>query len=542
MKAFARTARYDAAIPALALEARRGAGGRGRDLPERACGSICRARSCCATARTRTSARRSTAASSTSVEPLHGKELSYNNVVDVAGRAGADPRLRPDERRALAILKHNTPCGVGQGATPLEAWQRAFATDPESPFGGIIVVEPALRPGARARTVDEIFTEVLIAPDFAPDALEFLRKKKNRRLLRCQPERIDRSEPDVRRVVRRPAGAGARPRARGRRRRAGGDARASRPRTSCARSRFAWRVVKHVKSNAIVFAAADRTLAIGGGADLARRRGARARARRRRASASRSRARCSRATRSSRSRTASRTAIAAGATRRRAARRLDARRRGDRRGRPPRHRDGVHRRAPFPALGADAMRVLVVGGGGREHALAWKIAQQPARRRACWRRPGSDGIARDAQLLPGRRGGRRRRGARARARAKRVDLVVVGPEDAARRRPRRSRCATRASRSSARRARPRSSRASKAFAKEFMAAPRDSDRGASRVFDDARRGARVRARARRALRREGRRARGGQGRRGLRRTGRGASARSTRSWASAASATPARAS
>ena len=68
-----------------------------------------------------------------------------------AGRAGADPRLRPERRRAVAILKHNTPCGVGRARRRSRPGARAFATDPESPFGGIIVVEPALRPGARAR-------------------------------------------------------------------------------------------------------------------------------------------------------------------------------------------------------------------------------------------------------------------------------------------------------------------------------------------------------------------------------------------------------
>ena len=193
---------------------------------------------------------------------------------------------------------------MGQGATPLDAWRAAYSTDPDSPFGGIIVVN---RPFdlALAKDVDEIFTEVLIAPDFTPDALEFLRKKKNRRLLRYRPERIDRSEPDVRHVfggllVQQPdlshenAGAAQVVTAR-------------KPTEDELRAlAFGWKVVKHVKSNAVVFAtrrphARDRRRA-----DLARRRGARGDARRRRASAIRSPARCSRATRSSRSRTDSR--------------------------------------------------------------------------------------------------------------------------------------------------------------------------------------------------------------------------------------------
>ncbi len=123
---------------------------------------------------------------------------------------------------AAAILKHNTPCGVGAGASPLEAYQRAFATDRESPFGGIIVVNRAFDL-ALAREVDEIFTEVLIAPEFTPDALEFLRKKKNRRLLRYRPERIDASQLDWKRVYGGVLRAGARSRGGRSRARARGD-------------------------------------------------------------------------------------------------------------------------------------------------------------------------------------------------------------------------------------------------------------------------------------------------------------------------------
>src|SRR5206468_3909587 len=113
-------------------------------------------------------------------EPLHGKELSYNNVVDIDAALALAEEFRRGPEAAVAIVKHNTPCGVGAGRDPLEAWERAYATDPESPFGGIVV---STRPWtlALARAVDEIFTEVLIAPDFEPDALELLRRKKARR-------------------------------------------------------------------------------------------------------------------------------------------------------------------------------------------------------------------------------------------------------------------------------------------------------------------------------------------------------------------------
>jgi phosphoribosylaminoimidazolecarboxamide formyltransferase/IMP cyclohydrolase len=197
-------------------------------------------------------------------EPLHGKELSYNNLIDVQAALALILDFPPEEGAAVAILKHNTPCGVGQAASPLAAWELAFATDPESPFGGIVVSNQPFDL-ALARAVDEIFTEVLLAPDFAPDALEWLRRKKQRRLLRVHPERIDRTEPEWRRVfggvlVQEPDVASE-------------DVAAlpvvtrRKPSEEELRSlRFAWKVVKHVKSNAVVFAREGRTLALGGGA------------------------------------------------------------------------------------------------------------------------------------------------------------------------------------------------------------------------------------------------------------------------------------
>jgi phosphoribosylaminoimidazolecarboxamide formyltransferase/IMP cyclohydrolase len=197
------------------------------------------------------------------VEVLHGKELSYNNVVDAQAALALIGEFEPAEGPAIAILKHNTPCGVGAGATPLEAWNAAYSTDPDSPFGGIVVCN---RPFdlALARAVDEIFTEVLVAPAFDEDALAFLRKKKNRRLLRFLPERIDRAEPDWKRVyggllLQQPDVSHedlAAAQVATRRKPTEEELRAL---------AFAWKVVKHVKSNAVVFARADRTVAIGGG-------------------------------------------------------------------------------------------------------------------------------------------------------------------------------------------------------------------------------------------------------------------------------------
>jgi phosphoribosylaminoimidazolecarboxamide formyltransferase / IMP cyclohydrolase len=196
-------------------------------------------------------------------QPLHGKELSFNNVVDAQAALALILEFDPGDGAAVAILKHNTPCGVGVGASLVEAYRNAFATDPESPFGGIVICnQPFDDPLAGA--VDEIFTEVLIAPAFRDDALARLRRKKNRRLLRFDPARIDRTEPDWKRVfgglllqepdVSQEDLAAARV------------ATARKPSEDELRAMaFGWKVVKHVKSNAVVFAGPDRTLAIGGG-------------------------------------------------------------------------------------------------------------------------------------------------------------------------------------------------------------------------------------------------------------------------------------
>ena len=197
-------------------------------------------------------------------ELLHGKALSYNNLIDAQAALSLILDFDPDDRAVVAILKHNTPCGVGAGATPLEAYENAFATDPDSPFGGIIVSNQPFDLALAGR-VDEIFTEVLIGPSFTEEALAHLKKKKNRRLLAFDRSKIDPGQVEVRRVF-------------------GGllvqesDPAPDEVKTAELVTRttptdeqriameFAWRVVKHVKSNAIVFALADRTLAIGGGA------------------------------------------------------------------------------------------------------------------------------------------------------------------------------------------------------------------------------------------------------------------------------------
>ena len=110
---------------------------------------------------------------------LHGKELSFNNVVDISSAMNLMLEFEDERRAVVAILKHNTPCGVGIADTLKGAWDKAFATDPDSPFGGIIITN---RPWdlELAQAVDEIFTEVLIGPAYPDDVLAFLRKRKIR--------------------------------------------------------------------------------------------------------------------------------------------------------------------------------------------------------------------------------------------------------------------------------------------------------------------------------------------------------------------------
>ncbi len=196
-------------------------------------------------------------------EPLHGKELSYNNVVDIDAAMALALEFVDEPAATVAILKHNTPCGVGAGADPVEAWIRAFATDPESPFGGIVIstVPWTL---ALAQKVDELFTEVLIAPDFAPDALELLKRKKNRRLVRWHPDRMPAHAATMRGVA---GGVLVQEADRPGRELDGAKVVTKRQPTAAelAALRFGWKVVKHVKSNAIVFAGTAQTLAVGGG-------------------------------------------------------------------------------------------------------------------------------------------------------------------------------------------------------------------------------------------------------------------------------------
>ena len=194
---------------------------------------------------------------------LHGKELSYNNILDLTAAASLIEEFA-DDPPTLAILKHTNPCGLGQGGNLREAWDKAFATDRQAPFGGIIAVNRALDP-ACAEAISEVFSEVIVAPDFTGEALAVLQKKKNLRLVKTLKSPLTAQPWDVRSVgadsylwQERDLKATNAENLRFVTRR--------RPKEAEIKAMlFGWRVVKHVKSNAIVYVAADRTLGIGAG-------------------------------------------------------------------------------------------------------------------------------------------------------------------------------------------------------------------------------------------------------------------------------------
>lgn len=194
---------------------------------------------------------------------LQGKELSYTNILDI--EAAADLVL-DFKRSTVGILKHTNPCGVGQDEDLRVAWQKAFETDRAAPFGGVIVCNRPINEDL-ARVISGIFTDVIIAPDYTPEARSILQKKKNLRLMKMEPgyEKY-RKDPVVR-----PAPGGLMVMDKDHSVMGLDDLESKvvtkRPPTEAEMTamRFGWRVVKHVKSNAIVFSSSDRTLGIGAG-------------------------------------------------------------------------------------------------------------------------------------------------------------------------------------------------------------------------------------------------------------------------------------
>jgi len=122
------------------------------------------------------------------LEQLHGKALSYNNILDLDGALQSLAPFAFASRAAVCIVKHTTPCGLAVADTLEDAYRRALATDPLSSFGSAIAMNRTVD-RATAEALSELFVECLVAPDFAPEALEVLTRKKNVRLLRAP--RID---------------------------------------------------------------------------------------------------------------------------------------------------------------------------------------------------------------------------------------------------------------------------------------------------------------------------------------------------------------
>jgi phosphoribosylaminoimidazolecarboxamide formyltransferase/IMP cyclohydrolase len=192
-------------------------------------------------------------------ELLSGKEMSFNNYVD----ADAAWQLVCDfDELACAIIKHTNPAGVALGSTAEEAYRKALATDPVSAFGGIVSFNRSVDEAA-ARALTEIFTEVVIAPDYEAGALEILKAKKNLRVLRAAhsaaSDELEYKQisggmlaqtPDTHRL--KPADLKV----------------VSKRQPSDAELRallFAWTVCKHTKSNAIVYAREGQAVGVGAG-------------------------------------------------------------------------------------------------------------------------------------------------------------------------------------------------------------------------------------------------------------------------------------
>ncbi len=190
-------------------------------------------------------------------EQLQGKELSFNNLVDLdACWALAQEFPEP----TVAIIKHTNPCGAATGATVREAYEKALAADPVSAFGGVIGINRMVDAEA-AVEIARLFAEAIAAPGYTPEALSILGAKKNLRLLRVTPAADDLTikqisggllvqdadsariqADDLKTVTKRPP-----------------------TQEEIAALLFAWRVCKHVKSNAIVYARQGQTLGVGAG-------------------------------------------------------------------------------------------------------------------------------------------------------------------------------------------------------------------------------------------------------------------------------------
>ena len=194
---------------------------------------------------------------------LQGKDLSYNNINDTDAALECLAEFTGSEHAACVIVKHANPCGVAVGANSVDAYRKALACDPVSAFGGIIALSQPLD-AATATEITELFTEVIIAPYADETAMEIVSRKKNLRLLLLDGKPISGPGLAVKSV-----GGGLLVQTRDTMSVDAMDLRVvtkRQPTTSeLADLRFAFRVAKHVKSNAIVYAKNGATVGIGAG-------------------------------------------------------------------------------------------------------------------------------------------------------------------------------------------------------------------------------------------------------------------------------------
>lgn len=195
---------------------------------------------------------------------LHGKELSFNNLADADAALAA---VQEFDEPVVVVLKHQTPCGVAVAPTIAEAYERAFDTDPDSASGGVISCNREVD-AAMAEAIGDRFLEVLLAPSFHPEALALLTRKRNRILLAWNPDTRNAVNRRLPRQWRSIAGGAlvqdvdqASP--------SPGDLRIVTERQPTPEQvnamLFAWKVVKHVKSNAVILVRGTQTVGIGSG-------------------------------------------------------------------------------------------------------------------------------------------------------------------------------------------------------------------------------------------------------------------------------------
>ncbi len=200
-------------------------------------------------------------------QQVQGKELSYNNIADADA---AWECVKGFDTPACVIVKHANPCGVAMGKDPLEAYSKAFQTDPTSAFGGIIAFNRPLD-GAAAQAVAKQFVEVLMAPEFAPEALQVFAGKANVRLLKIalppggeRPWDKGQNLMDIKRV-----GSGLLMQTADNRELTLGELKVVTKKQPTQQELqdllFAWKVAKYVKSNAIVFCKDGMTMGVGAG-------------------------------------------------------------------------------------------------------------------------------------------------------------------------------------------------------------------------------------------------------------------------------------